>query len=174
MNTKYIYEFTKRPKKINNEAFTELNKEKAYLLGFIFADGFLGFHKNTGLNYLRIYSKYRYKIENIKKILQSKTEIVHIREKMNETVKQRELFYLHVGDQINIEDLIDLGMVERKNDKIQFPYLPSNLHPHFIRGLWSGKGSISTYKRFNIFNIFYWVNRFYCRLRESSAYSRSQ
>jgi hypothetical protein len=133
-------------KQINHETFTDFNDETAYLLGFIFADGFLGFHKNTGLNYLRIYSKHRYKIENIKQILQSKTEIVHIREKMNGTIKQGELFYLHVGNQEIIEDLIDLGMVERKNDKIQFPYLPSNLLPHFIRGLWSGKGSISMYK----------------------------
>lgn len=133
-------------RQINHETFTDINEETAYLLGFIYADGFLGFHKNTGLNYLRIYSKHKYKIENIKQILQSKTDIVHIREKMNGTNKQGELFYLHVGNQIIIEDLIDLGMVERKNGNIQFPYLPSNLYPHFIRGLWSGKGSISIYK----------------------------
>lgn len=138
---------SKEEKEINEETFTTLNNETAFLLGYIFADGFLGFHKNTGLNYIRIYSKNKYKIENIKHIFQSKAKIVHIKEKYHGEIKQGELFYLHVGNEIIIEDLIDLGMVEKKNNQIRFPYLPTELYPHFIRGAWSGKGSFSIYKK---------------------------
>ncbi|MFV8467392.1 hypothetical protein [Flavobacterium sp. LB1P62] len=140
-------------KKINEDTFTNLNEESAFLLGYIFTDGFLGFHKNTGLNYLRIYSKDKVKIENIKLIFQSEAKVNHIKEKYYGEVKQGELFYLHVGNEIVIEDLIDLGMVEKKNDKIKFPYLPTELYSHFIRGVWSGKGYVSTYKN-SIFSTF--------------------
>jgi hypothetical protein len=143
----------KEQRRINEEIFTTLNAESAFLLGYIFSDGFLGFHKNTGLNYLRIYSGDLYKVENIKAILQSTTKIVHFKEKMYGEIKQGELFYLHVGCQTIIEDLIDLGMVEKKTDKIKFPYLPLDLYPHFIRGIWSGKGCVSTYKN-SIFSTF--------------------
>lgn len=134
---------SKNEKLINEETFTNLNSESAYLLGFIYADGFLGFHKHTGQHYLRIYSKQKYKIENARQIFRSTTPIVHIPEKINENTKQGELFYLHVGNQTIIEDLIDLGMVERKNNAIKFPYLTEDLYPHFIRGAWAGKGCVS-------------------------------
>lgn len=140
-------------KQIDEETFTKLNEETAFLLGFIFADGFMGFHKNTGLNYLRIYSKFRYKIENIKEILKSKARINHVKEKFHGEIKQGELFYLHIGNEVIIEDLIDLGMVENKNYNIKFPYLPIELYPHFIRGAWSGKGSILINKK-SIFSLF--------------------
>ena len=140
-------------KQINEDTFTNLNAETAFLLGFIFADGFLGFHKNTGLNYLRIYSKYRYRIENVREILKSKARINHVKEKYNGEIKQGKLFYLHIGNETIIEDLIDLGMVEKKNNNIKFPYLPAELYPHFIRGAWSGKGSVLINKN-SIFSTF--------------------
>lgn len=132
---------------INEDIFTKLNEEAAFLLGFIFTDGFLSYHKNTGLHYLRVYSKNRYKIENVKTIFSSSAKINHIRERSYSDVKQGELFYLHIGNETIIEDLFDLGMVEKKNQNIKFPYLPQNLYPHFLRGAWSGSGSIATYKK---------------------------
>lgn len=132
---------------IDEEIFTKLNRESAFLLGFIFTDGFLRLNDKTGEDYVKIFSKDRYKIENVKKIFLSEHKIQHIKEKVNKGIKQGELFFLRIANPIIIEDLIDLGMSEKKNENIRFPYLTENLYPHFIRGVLSGSGSVSIYKK---------------------------
>ena len=134
-------------KNINEETFTNLNIESAFLLGYIFTDGFLKLDDKTGVDYLNIYSKYKYKIENVKKILLAEYNIQRIKEKVTNGIRQGELFFIRIPNPIIIEDLLDYGMVERKNEKIKFPYMTAELYPHFIRGAWSGSGSVSLYKK---------------------------
>ena len=134
-------------KNIDEEVFTKLNDESAFLLGYIFTDGFLKLNDKTGVDYLNIYSKDKYKIENVKKMLLAEYNIQHIKEKITKGIKQGELFFIRIPNPIIIEDLMDYGMVERKNQNIKFPYLTDDLYPHFIRGAWSGSGSVSLYKK---------------------------
>jgi len=137
--------FEKRP--ISNfSLFDKLDSFGAFILGFIFTDGSLFSHENYDLPYLRIYNSARYKIENAKTILGIDSDIRHIPEKYYKGIKQGELFYLHISQEEIIEELMDFGMVLRKNTNIKFPILPKELYPAFIRGLWSGKGSVSISK----------------------------
>lgn len=135
-NTKYV----------NKDIFKQLTPSSAYLLGYIFTDGDLLLNEKTGLHFLRIYSKFRYKIEGIKKIMSAEAKIQHRKAQSHKGRNQSEIFFIHVGNQDVIKDLIDFGMVLNKNEEIQFPEIPEHLISHFIRGAWSGSGSVSTYK----------------------------
>ena len=109
------------------------NAEKAYWLGFIFADGSL--RHNT----LRFGLVVEGKIH-----LQKLASILHYTGPLR--------YYPSVGSW-NLElthpkfakDLRDKGVVERKTWLVSYPnFLPKTLHRHFIRGVFDGDGSITT------------------------------
>ena len=130
-------------------------EEKAYWLGFLYADG----------NVLFEYNKYG-KIRNAKFVLKLKRDdeshIYKFKETINsshpvrqltEKIKGRIREYYASLLQINnikfINDLVDKGCVPRKSLKLTFPEkLPSILYRHFIRGYFDGDGCVS----FKIYN----------------------
>jgi hypothetical protein len=135
-NTKYV----------DKDVFKELTISSAFLLGYIFTDGDLLLNETTGKYFLRIYSKYKYKIENAKKILRAEAKIQHRKAQTHKGRNQSEMFFIHIANEYIIDDLLDYGMVLNKNQAIRFPEIPEHLIPHFLRGVWSGSGSVMTYK----------------------------
>ncbi|MEP5339451.1 MAG: LAGLIDADG family homing endonuclease [Algibacter sp.] len=131
-NTKYI----------NENVFQKLDEESAYLLGYIFTDGDLILNKNKHTFFLRIYSKHRYLIENVKSILQAEAKVQHRGKKRWKEINQSEMFFIHIERQSIIIDLMDLGMKLDKSE-LKFPEIPKKLIHHFIRGLWTGSGCVS-------------------------------
>ncbi len=133
-------------KNINENIFQNLNTESAYLLGYIFTDGHLALNKNKNQFFLHIYSKYKYQLENVKKIFKSNSKIQYRKQTNYSGKVQGEIFWIHIENQKVIKSLLDLGMTTNKNASIKFPKIPKHLKNHFLRGCWTGSGCVSLYK----------------------------
>ena len=132
-----------KKKDINETTFNKLTPDSAYLLGYIFTDGYLALNKINNTYFLHIYSKYKYQLENVLEILQSKAKIQYRGQKNYSDKIQGEIYWLHIGNQEIIKSLLELGMVSDKNQEIKYPKIPKNLNNHFIRGCFTGSGCVS-------------------------------
>lgn len=125
---------------LNSNIFEKINtEEKAYWLGFLYADGSL--YKNSKGHYrfeLGLQQKDLNHIEKFKKFISSKHKI-HYREA---TKSYRIIF----NDSKFCNDLINLGCVPKKSLILKFPtekQVPKELINHFIRGYFDGDGYLS-------------------------------
>lgn len=119
------------------------NEEKAYWLGFLYADGCVSFrtvkmrlsakdatHAQKFLDFMQSDSKLEYGIQDS---FGSKSEYVDAK-----------IYSMKL-----VDDLIKLGCVERKTLSLTMPnetQVPSELKKHFIRGYFDGDGSIVSLK----------------------------
>lgn len=128
--------------KINIHYFDEIDtQDKAYILGFLYADGW-----NTSVyehgHYIAgmtLKSNDRYMLENINNLMESTYPI--------KTTKQedREYSTLYFCNKHLVLRLHQLGITPRKTFTTTFPeWLSEELIPHFLRGLLDGDGSISS------------------------------
>ncbi len=115
-------------------------EEKAYILGFIYADGNNLFRINRVAIQLSIVDK---------EILQKfstiffNSEVLKTYKRKNNKGKEFEYVALNLFSKHMSQHLATLGIVERKSHKIAFPeWLDKNLYRHFIRGLIDGDGWI--------------------------------
>jgi len=117
--------------KINEKFFSEWNNDMAYVLGFIYADGYL----HHGFNFLMISQKEKGILEKIQDLMQSNHGLKHY--------KHQDIYHLIIGNKKIINDLISLGLTRAKSLIIKFPNMPEQFISHFIRGYFDGDGSIS-------------------------------
>jgi len=134
-----------KKKEINESIFDKINSVSAFLLGYIFTDGDLLLNLKTGKYFLRIYSKHYSQVEKIKSILKSSAKIQKREEKNYGNVIQSEIYFLHIGNQKIINDLLGLGLTLKKNEDLKFPKISEKLIHHFIRGCWAGSGNVTIY-----------------------------
>lgn len=132
---------------VNEKFFEEIDsEEKAYILGFIFADGNIS-GSSDGHYRLRITLKATdlELLEKIKGCLEFTGEI-KIRELKSKKYVRKEQPYmiaeLSLSNKKLISDLKALGVTENKTFTCQFPVLKPELVRHFIRGHFDGDGSI--------------------------------
>lgn len=125
-----------------NETFFDKidSEEKAYMLGFIYADG------NNLFKINRISVQLAKKDEDIlikfSKLLYNEN-IVKYTSKKNSKGNIFDYAYLNLFSRHMSEKLASLGVVERKSYAITFPnWLDKSLYRHFIRGLIDGDGWI--------------------------------
>jgi len=146
---------SKSSKKYNyyDDIFEKIDtEEKAYWLGFLFADGYVRKRKSN--------SELRLKLSSIDKkhLLKFKTFIspddipVVYEESKNKSKNGREYkksktFKISINSRKIVDDLIKLGCVNKKSLIIEFPKIDSKLEHHFIRGYFDGDGSISYSKK---------------------------
>ena len=122
---------------VNHDYFEKIDtKDKAYFLGFMFADGNnflkgirLEIHSKDVeiLNLFKKYIKYSGKIHNTKRL------------------RNKKLYYsskITINSFKLAQDSINLGFVPNKTFKTVFPSINKELYPHFIRGYFDGDGSI--------------------------------
>ena len=130
--------YTKKHKYFNDENFFEKidTEEKAYFLGFIFADGCVSYNEK----------KFRYQVT-----LKLHTKDKHILESFITSVKgempvwrhgQREMVEVHFSGKKMVNDLINLGVVPNKTFTIKYPIIDEELERHFLRGYFDGDGCI--------------------------------
>lgn len=127
---KHQYDFFK---KINTE-------EKAYWLGFMFADGYIVDYSNRygedkfGIT---LHSKDIATLEQFKKSIKSTNPITDV------SSNGRTLHRILMSSQETVNDLISHGCVKQKSLILQPPVgVPEKLINHFIRGFFDGDGSI--------------------------------
>lgn len=119
-------------------------KEKAYWLGFIFADG--GIEESSNTLRINLSSKDEEHLYKFKNFIQAfNTEI-----KRNDKIENDKIYkisYFGISDKKLIKDLKKYGCVSNKTYKLDFPssnLVPKNLIYHFVRGFFDGDGSIYT------------------------------
>jgi hypothetical protein len=137
----------------NDSFFEKIDTEnKAYWLGFLFADGYVRNRKESFSVELKLASKdkehllkFREDIESDSKIRDTKIERIY---------KGRNVTYhtseLAIYSKKMFQDLTKHGCVEKKSLILDRPKnLPDNLIRHFIRGYFDGDGCITIYKQKN-------------------------
>lgn len=125
-----------RKSHVNDKIFENIDtEEKAYWLGFLYADGCVHRFKNS------------YKVE----LTLQESDLEHLLKFKNfidwkENPKYREAqkaYRVSFGSRKVAEDLISLGCVPNKSLILTFPdKVPDSLIQHFIRGYFDGDGSI--------------------------------
>lgn len=125
--------------KIDDSIFEKINnEEKAYWLGFLYADGYLNENKNSIT--LSLSDKDFDILEKFKNFLKSDK---NIRKNKNNSSK------FVIENKKITNDLIDKGLFQAKTHIIKFPNLEDYLIRHFIRGYFDGDGCITYGKKIN-------------------------
>lgn len=121
--------------KFDNTIFDVIDtEEKAYWLGFIFADGYVSNKNDFELSL---------SIVDIKHLQKFNKFINHTKEIKNDNYRCR----LFLKDSHFVNRLKELGCISKKSLILQFPNLnifkSKDLIKHFIRGYWDGDGCLS-------------------------------
>lgn len=123
----------------DNSYFKKIdNHEKAYWLGFIYADGNVKTRNNNkgGLFQIALGEKDSHHVEKLKECLKSTHAICKDRNVVKFVLPQREIF----------DDLARLGVHPRKSLTLEFPnkeQVPEEFVNSFILGYFDGDGSMS-------------------------------
>ena len=126
--------------KINEHIFDQIDsEEKAYWLGFIFADGYISssplregvkkvyqFEISLGIKDIEHLNKF-------KKFIEFKKDIITDNSRCRFIAANKHLW----------TTLNELGCTPNKSLSLKFPNIPQNLVKHFIRGYFDGDGCIS-------------------------------
>lgn len=109
----------------------------AYVLGFIYADGNIIYTKR-GTWFWSLQITDEDILEEIKKVLQSS----HIISRKKKFDNHKQQYRLQIGSKEMCEDLLKLGLTERKSKTILFPYIPKKYFSDFVRGYFDGDGGV--------------------------------
>ena len=135
----------KRQCTLNENYFQELDsKDKAYFLGFIYADGFIT-KRSQGQNILGLTLAEIEPIDKFKKYIQTDKKVGYYKKSNGYSDKSYEYKLALISDKL-VSDIEKLGVVERKTLTLTFPDIREDLIPHFIRGYFDGDGSVFLYK----------------------------
>lgn len=134
-----------RPRKYNlNETYFETidNENKAYIVGFIYADGSIDTSKK-GSYYFRICLS----IKDIEIINFIKKELQYNGPNKIIIIKDMEYVLLDICSKKIVSDLINIGVVKNKTyESEKLPTIPNEFIYHMIRGYFDGDGSIYSNK----------------------------
>ena len=126
----------------HNYDFFEIidTEEKAYWLGFMFADGYIVDYTNKygedkfGIT---LHTKDVQSLEQFKRAIQATNPIIDV------STNGRQLSRIIMSSQKTVNDLISHGCVKQKSLILKPPInIPDELVHHFIRGFFDGDGSI--------------------------------
>lgn len=131
-------------------------QEKAYFLGYLFADG-----NNSGKKAsMNLSEKDKYMLERLNMLVHPKGKPLYIGRKKANRIKGGNKFitkknYHMVMESKKISEALSRhGCVPRKTSILKYPYdsLEKCLWPHFIRGYFDGDGAISIYGKSKVKN----------------------
>ncbi len=123
----------RRKFKIDDSVFEIIDTEdKAYWLGFLYADGYNNTNKNSVSLCLNI--KDIDTLEKFSHFLQTDKKIRFNNNRSKKVVIENKKIS---------RDLENLGMVKAKTHLLRFPSIPQDLERHFIRGYFDGDGCIT-------------------------------
>lgn len=144
--TMYDYRWKAIKYPIDENFFKEINtQEKAYILGFLYADG--NAHSKHCHIKLSLQECDKHILEDIKKVLNYDKPLNFKKTKNSDGANRQNQYSLIICNKNIYEDLIKYGVVPNKTFIINFPtWMESNLVPHFIRGYFDGDGCVSVWE----------------------------
>jgi intein-encoded DNA endonuclease-like protein len=126
----------KRKYTLNHHYFGEIDtEEKAYWLGFLYADGCVYHNKTSYDVQIMLGIKDFTHLEKFKKAINSDYETKIVQKNYGPEA------FFRCSSKKMYQDLLCLGCSPRKTNVITFPNIPIKLMPHFIRGYFDGDGS---------------------------------
>ena len=130
--------------KLNQDFFEKINtEEKAYFLGFLYADGNVIIkEKKNYVASIEIQREDSYLLEKLRDLIFLEKRPLSYRKR---NLKWKETAALHICNKKIAYDLIENGCFVKKSFLIRFPslqVLPELLQPHFIRGYFDGDGGV--------------------------------
>ena len=120
---------------INQDYFKTWSNNMAYILGFWYADGCIYGGKMFDIT---LHKKDKYIIKKIAQELDYQGPILDY--------VDRQACRINFSCKVIYNDLIALGGTERKSKTLQFPNIPIEFLPDFIRGYFDGDGSVYNVK----------------------------
>jgi hypothetical protein len=139
---------TKRKYQINENFFETIDtEEKAYILGFLYADGCND--EKYGRVAISLAKKDKDLLVKISKVLLNGEVFVkeYSRNYCVSGFNSQDTVKLVIANKKISHDLSKVGCVSKKTFKLTFPNIPKELHSHFIRGYFDGDGMLVIYER---------------------------
>jgi len=166
-NIRYGIHVKKEKYTVDSNYFNEIDsEEKAYWLGFLYADGYVRLRHKGGHLKLKLCTKDKCHIELFKQHIKSNQLIKDDVELFKKDGKEYKSFAstLNIYNLNLVNCLIKHGCVQNKTQKIRFPEIDESLKYHFIRGYFDGDGCIHKRKIYeNLFCITIVSNNNFCR-----------
>lgn len=126
----------------NSNIFKKIDtEEKAYWLGFLYADGYVSKSSN-GIELALKESDVEH-IKKFKSFINSNNKISRKKIRLNKNIYYA--YRISFRDKIMKKDLISNGCTPQKSLTLEFPtdeVVPDELKRHFLRGYWDGDGSL--------------------------------
>jgi hypothetical protein len=120
---------------VNDAYFKKWSRNMAYILGFWYTDGYIDIKRN--IFSITQHKKDKYILQKMLVEMGSSYKLSkHMEDNLSFKITSREI----------INDLTKLGGCERKSFVLDFPDVPKEYLPDFIRGLWDGDGCITFQK----------------------------
>lgn len=150
-----VKQITHQKSEIDEYFFSYWSEPMAWVLGFIYADGYL--YPGTGFEgryitkqfqepRLTISQKEPEVLVKIKVLMKSNQKLSFSkRRELNNTVAG-ECYHLNIRSKQIFSDLSKIGLTPNKSLTMTFPDVPHEYIWHFIRGLWDGDGCLSNEK----------------------------
>lgn len=131
---------------VDDTFFEKINtEEKAYILGFLYADGNL--HKNGYHVKLKLQERDKYILEKMNKTLKSNKPL-YFHKKTKET--HQHAYSIVLSNKKMYNDLMNLGLYPNKTYDLKFKNVFSDkLFKHFLRGYFDGDGWVCVYENPN-------------------------
>ena len=127
----------------NSNYFNKIDSfDKAYWLGFLYADGYISKDNEIRINLKREDEEH---LRKFLRAINAKNHTIKYSQKKQED-KIYYQAYCHIRDNQMVKDLANLGCVNNKSLILTFPneqQLPKEFQSHFIRGYFDGDGSIT-------------------------------
>jgi intein-encoded DNA endonuclease-like protein len=139
-------DLTNRRYEVNHDYFNIIDtQEKAYWLGFLYADGYIRERKSGNSLEMKLSIKDKGHLENFRKDISSNH---YIKESFNKVkyksgFSESHMCHLAMYSTNLVNSIKSQGFHSRKTFTIKFPSLNKKLIHHFIRGYFDGDGSFS-------------------------------
>lgn len=138
--------------KVNENFFKTWSPSMAYVLGFIYADGFLiDAHNSSRTQYIGITSKDSSIVHKINQALGCNKPLYErqpqvIKYPSGKIYKNSLTYTLRIGNKVIFNDLIKLGLTPRKSLSLKLPQIPTQYFFPFLRGYFDGDGCLTLSK----------------------------
>ena len=128
---------------VNENFFKSWSKKMAYVLGYIYADGYILDAPSMRGKYISITSIDKESIERIKCWLCSDHKVI---ERPSQWLNGNLAYVLRIGSHRIYDSLFQHGLYPNKSLTMRLPKIPQKYLMDFVRGYFDGDGCISLYK----------------------------